>query len=233
MAELKQAVILAGGKGSRLRPMTLETPKPLLKVKGKTLLEYNIELAKKNGLTEVILAVGYLGEKIREFFGNGKKFGVSITYTREEKPLGTGGALRLSSGLLDERFAMMNGDELKEVDFRKMLEVHEKNKAIATLALTEAENAKDLGTVEMEGEKITEFREKESEGPALINAGAYILEKKILELIPDGFCSIEKEIFPKLAEQGRLFGWIEEGQWFPTDTVEKMGKAEKGWKESG
>jgi mannose-1-phosphate guanylyltransferase len=233
---LKRALILAGGKGERLRPLTLNTPKVLLKVQGKPIIQFNLELLKRNGVKEVVLAVGYLGKKIEEFLGSGEKFGLNIYYSYEKEFLGTAGALKNAESFLNEskRFIMMNGDELKEIDFIKMNEEHEKHNALATIALTRIENPKDWGTVKIENKKILEFVEKPVNGKApsnLINAGAYILEKSVLDLIPEGRVSIEREVFPKLAGSGKLFGFEFKGQWFPTDTIERIKRAELEWRE--
>ncbi|MDD5162587.1 MAG: nucleotidyltransferase family protein [Candidatus ainarchaeum sp.] len=231
---IKKAFILAGGLGERLRPLTLETAKPMLPVLGKPILQWNIELCKKFGVEEIVLATGYKHGQIETFFKNGDSFGLKIFYNVEETFLGTAGALKFAEEFFgkEEKFIMMNGDEVKDVDFKAVNETHEKNSAIATIALTKIADARDFGSVEMKGEKILAFTEKDPSlnKPALINSGAYILSNKIFSLIPEGKVSIEKETFPKIAALGKLFGKEFKGQWFPTDTFERYSKAQKEWK---
>ena len=236
MSTLNYAFILCGGLGTRLRPVTNHTPKVLLKIQNKTLLEHNIELMRRHGIENIILAVGFLREKIKEYFGDGSKFGVKITYIEESEPLGTAGPLRLAkdSGLLPkEAFVMCNGDELKDIPLLEMYKFHKKNKALATIALTKVEDVSQFGVVELKGSKIISFVEKPKpeEAPSnLINSGLYILEPEVAKLVPKGRVSIERDIFPKIANQGKLFGFPFSGQWFPTDTPERMKIAERKWK---
>lgn len=228
-----EAFILAGGKGERLRPLTLKIPKPLIPVKGKPILEYNIEALANFGVKKVVLGLGYMAEKIKETFGDGSKFGIEIIYSIEKEFLGTGGALKLAEKEINGRFIMLNGDNLADFDFSNMLEVHERNSALGTITLVEVENVEQYGVAELKEEKIVRFVEKpkKEEAPSnLINAGAYILEKETIGLLPEGFCLIEETMFPALAEKARLYGYVHKGQWFPTDTHERLGKAEKEWK---
>jgi len=231
--EIREAYILAGGKGERLKPLTKETPKPLLPIKGKPILEWNIERLKEFGVEKIVIGIGHLGEKIEEYFGNGKKIGVEIKYMREELPLGTGGAVKHAAELLGKRFFMINGDNMADFDYSAMTKVHKENKAEATIALYEVEDVSSFGVARLNNNKILEFVEKPAKEDApskLINAGAYVLEKKILDIMPTGFCLIEKELFPELANKGRLYGYEHKGQWFPTDTMERYEKAEAEWK---
>ncbi len=233
MREITQAFVLAGGKGERLRPLTLETPKPLIKVAGKTILEYNIEMLARQGITRIILSTGYLHEKIERFFSDGKDFGVQIYYSFESQPLGTGGALKNCKESLDDRFVMINGDNIANYDLRKANKVHERLKAGATLQLVEVEDITGFGVARLNKGKIIEFLEKPSKENApskLINAGAYIIEKWAVDFIPDSFCLIEKTMFPELAKRGKLLGLKHKGYWFPTDTFERIEKAEEGLK---
>jgi len=232
MTEIKSAFILAGGKGERLRPLTIDTPKPLLPVKGKPILEWAIERLADYGVEKIVLGTGFLNEKIHEEIGDGEKFGVKINYSIEKEFLGTGGALKFAQAFFDERFIMLNGDNLMDIDYSAMNEIHERNSATGTIALVEVENVEQYGVVELEGEKILQFIEKpkKEEAPSnLINAGAYILEKEAIDLMPSGYCLIEKTMFPALAEQGKLSGYVHKGKWFPTDTIERYEKAQKEW----
>ncbi|MFH1364918.1 MAG: nucleotidyltransferase family protein, partial [Candidatus Aenigmatarchaeota archaeon] len=131
---IETAFILCGGEGKRLKPLTTEIPKVLLPIQGKPILEYNIELMKSNGIRNIVLGTGHFGDQIKNYFDNGKNFGVNITYSHEKETLGTGGALRLASKHMKKTFIMCNGDELKEVNINKMYEKHKQNNAHITIA---------------------------------------------------------------------------------------------------
>jgi len=232
-----KAFILAGGLGTRLRPITLELSKLILPVQGKPCLQWNIELVKRFGARDVTLAVGFKHEQIEEKLGDGEKLGVRIHYNVEKQYLGTAGALKMAEPHFkgEKKFFMMNGDEIKDIAFKELNGVFERNKAVAALALTTVAYSKAGGLVKLEGEKITEFSEKppdEEEGFKLISAGAYILSPKVFGYIPAGKnVSIEKEVFPKLADEGKLFGLdMGERQFLQTDTFERYEKAILEWK---
>jgi len=228
------ALILAGGPGTRMRPITHEIPKPLLPVHDRPVLEHNMDLFKKYGIKNIILAIGYKGEKIKEAFGNGKKFGVNITYVEESKPMGTAGPLRLAKEFLAEPFYACNADELKNIDLADMYLFHKENKATATIALTTVDDPSAYGVVRLKGNRIIEFvdKPKKEQAPSkLINSGLYIIEPEVIKQIPEGFAMLEKDIFPKLARQGKLFGYPFSGQWFDTGTMERYEKAIKEWKD--
>lgn len=234
---INKAFILAGGLGTRLRPVTYELSKLILPVQGKPCLQWNIELVKSYGIKDITLAVGHKHEQIQNYFGKGEKAGVELHYNVEEKYMGTAGALKIAEGHLkgEKKFVGMNGDELKDIDLALMSRIHDKNNAVATIALTTVAYTKAGGLVRLEEEKVTEFSEKppdEESGFKLIHAGAYILSPKIFEYIPEGKkVSIEKEVFPHLAEEGLLCGVdMGERQFFQTDTFERYEKAIFEWK---
>ncbi len=231
MTKISQAFVLAGGKGKRLRPLTHSTPKPLIKVHGKPIIEYNTELLKRYGVKEIILATGHMHGRLEEHFGNGKKFGISIRYSVEKKPLGTGGALKAAEKMLDDRFFMLNGDNIADFHLGEMAAEHEVWNALATIALKEVDNVAGYGVARVEGKKIAEFVEKPEKGKEpsrLVNAGTYVIEKNALEFLPNGFSLIEKTMFPELAHMGKLFAHIHKGVWFTTDTHERLRNAEEG-----
>jgi NDP-sugar pyrophosphorylase family protein len=231
--ELRTALILCGGEGTRLRPITYETPKALIPVHGKPLVEHLFDLLKKYGINEVILSVGYMKDKIIREKPRWDRLGMNITFVEEDRPLGTAGPLRLAKDRLTRTFILSNGDELKDINIMDMYEAHRQSRALATIALTTVEDPSQYGVAKLEGNRIIEFVEKPARGKApsnLINAGLYILEPEVAEMIPKGTCSIEKEIFPKIAKSGRLYGFPFSGQWFDTGTLERYERALKGWK---
>jgi len=228
----RKAFILAGGKGTRLLPITKELPKPLIPLHDRPLLEHVIELFKKHDVLDIIISVGYKAQKIKDYFGDGRRFGVRIQYVEESEPLGTGGPLRLAKDLLTETFVMCNADELKEIDLFDMFSFHKEQGSFATIALTTVENPCDYGVARMNGAQIQEFVEKPKDASFgnLINAGLYILEPEIISMIGEGFFSLERQVFPKLAIDGKLFGYPFSGQWFDTGTLERYEKAINEWK---
>lgn len=231
--ELKTALILAGGKGTRMRPMTYKTPKPLIPVHGRPLIEHIFDLLGRHGVKDIIISVGYLKDKIMEKRDEWSGMGFDISFVEEGKALGTGGPLRLAKPKLTRTFVMSNGDELKNINITGMHEAHKRSRALATIALTTVEDPSQYGAVRLRGDRIVEFVEKpkkEESSTNMINAGLYILEPEVVDMIPEGFCSIEKEIFPELAKKGKLFGFPFRGQWFDTGTPERYERALKNWK---
>lgn len=229
--KLRKAFILAGGKGTRLRPITYEIPKPMVPIKGRPILEHTIELLRKHEIRDLIISVGYLGEKIKEYFGNGSKFGVRITYVEEEVPRGTAGALRLAEPLLEETFLMILGDNLFNIDLEEMYSFHNKNNKKVTIALKSVNDPSPFGVAILKGNNIINFAEKpKNPSSNLVNTGVYIIDPSIISLIPSGKSMIEQDLFPKLAERKELIGYFFEGQWFPTDNTERYEKAIKEWK---
>lgn len=232
-----RAIILAGGEGTRLQPLTYKIPKPLIEIQGKTLTEHVFDILKKAGVTEVILSLGYMSDKIKNYFNSGKDFGLKIDYLIEEKPMGTAGPLLLLKKIncpIKETFIMVNGDNLFALDLQKMWEFNENNSGVATIALTTIEDLSSAGVVRLGGDKILEFVEKpkKEEAPSnLINAGYYIIEPEIFDYVPEvNFLMMEKDIFPILAKKGKLFGFRDDSQWFDTGTLERYKKVKKEWK---
>lgn len=228
----QKAVILVGGKGTRLRPLTNKNPKCLLDVNGKTITEHLFDLFKKYGIRDIILCVGYLKEKVKEYFEDGSKFGVNITYVEEDEPLGTAGPLKLAKHYLTDSFIVSNGDELKNLNIPRMFRLHKRKDASATIGLTSVSDPSHYGVARLSGSRILEFVEKPKaeEAPSnFINAGLYILEPEIIDMIPDGFSMLEKDIFPKLAKKGKLRGFPFAGQWFDIGNIERYEIAKKRW----
>lgn len=225
-----KAILLAGGFGTRLRPLTDETPKPLLPIKGKPILWHKVVNLKKHGITDIIFSLHFHPDKVKEYFGDGSSMGVHISYCIEEEPLGTGGAVKLASNGIDETFIVLNGDNMEDFDYSKALAVHEKHNALITMGLFPVEDVTKFGIAELDGDRIIRFIEKPSveEAPTnLNNAGLYIIEPEALDILPEGKSSIEKDCFEKLCgPDGQVYAYRHESQWFPTDDLEKYQKAD-------
>jgi NDP-sugar pyrophosphorylase family protein len=211
-----QALILAGGLGTRLRSVVNDKPKPMAAVSDKPFIEYQIEFLKRYDVGYLILCVGYLYEQIQDYFGNGEKWGIRIDYSIEKELLGTAGALKQAEPFIDGTFLVLNGDTYFDVSLQDLIKFHQRknieHKSIGTLALTEIQDARNFGSVTIDADhKILRFEEKSErdEASKLINAGIYVLEPEILQHIPAAQkVSLEKETFPALLNQGhRLFGY--------------------------
>ena len=204
-----QVVVLAGGIGSRLRPWTEKTPKPLLPMLDKTLLEQVISSVPNDLIDEVVVAGGYKVNQIKQYFSN-SNFDFDITIVPEDKPLGTGGALGNCSDVVSGTFACFNGDIISSLKVDELLNLHKKNGGIGSLGLWRVDDPSRFGIVGIdEGSKITKFMEKpkpEEVFSNLINAGSYIFDDDIFDFIPSGKNSIEREVFPKLADDRLLNG---------------------------
>ncbi|MEM4160538.1 MAG: NDP-sugar synthase [Thermoplasmata archaeon] len=210
----KTAVILAGGFGTRLRPLTYTTPKPLLPVLNRPMILRLIDTFPED-VTRVVLAVSYMAEKIREFFAH-LDCGREIVVVNEEKPLGTGGAIKNVRDYLTDPFFVFNADNFSSVNIKEMEGFHKRHGGIGTIALWEVENPESYGVVRLgESGRILEFKEKPkpAEAPSKkINAGIYIFSRKILDFIPDGEVSLERTVFPSVIEYG-LYGFEFGGYW--------------------
>lgn len=227
-----KAIILAGGLGTRLRPLTENMPKPLLPVKGRPMVEYAIENFRRHGVRDIVLSIGYMSDKIRDYFGGGDKFGVNISYSIEDEPLGTGGAIKKASAGLTEPVFVTWGDNLMDVDYSELNKVFNENRKTLAMVLTPREDVENFGVVKLDGNIVTAFVEKpkrELSPSNLINAGAIILNPSKLSIIPQGKSSIEYDFYEKLAP-GEIIAFIHRGQWYPTDTLEKYRHAEENFK---
>jgi len=232
---VRQAVIMAGGKGERLRPFTYELPKPLMPIKGKPIIEHILDLLKKYHIEEVIISVGYLGDKIKAALGDGSHFGLNLIYVEEKKPLGTAGSLILAKKYISGPFFLLWADTLVEIDLDEMIVFHRQVKPLASVALVNVENIKGYGAVELSGHWIKRFLEKvdsKETSSHLVNAGIAILEPTIFRYLPKRLreISIEKEIYPKLARAKKLAGYPFSGVLFDIGTLEKYELALKKWK---
>jgi mannose-1-phosphate guanylyltransferase len=223
-----QAIVLVGGEGTRLRPLTTHVPKPAVTLVDRPFLAYAIEWLAGHGVTEVVLACGFLPDVLREALaGEEERAGVEITYVAEPEPLGTAGAIRFAAAALGDRladrFLALNGDVLADLDLSALLRVHEERDARASIGLHPVEDSSAYGLVSCDEEGwVLEFLEKTGETvPGEINAGAYVLERSVLDLVPAGRAvSIEREVFPRLVGDG-LCGLLLEGYWMDIGTPER------------
>jgi mannose-1-phosphate guanylyltransferase len=222
-----QAIVLVGGEGTRLRPLTLDVPKPALTLVDRPFLAYMVEWLGGHGVSEVVLACGFLPDVLREALGSEEHGGVRLTYVVEPERRGTAGAIRFAAEALGERlenrFLALNGDVLTDLDLSTLLRAHEERRARATIALYPVEDSAAFGLVRTAAEgSVEEFAEKTGEPvPGEVNAGAYVLERSVLDLIPAGCeVSIEREVFPRLVGDG-LGAVCLEGYWVDIGTPER------------
>ena len=214
-----KAVVMAGGEGTRLRPLTSNQPKPMVPVVGKPCMEHIVELLRTHGFEDVVVTVAFLPQAIRSYFGDGESMGMRIEYSVEESPLGTAGSVRLAAGKLDDTFLVISGDALCDVDLTKLVEFHKEREASVTIGLKSVENPLEFGIVVTDSEgRVERFLEKPSWGQVFsdtINTGIYVLEPEVLNHVPtDRPYDFSKELFPLLLEMGRpIYGLPLEGYW--------------------
>jgi len=220
-----QAVILAGGEGTRLRPLTSTVPKPVVPLVDRPFVAFMLEWLGRHGVDDVIMSCGFLASGVRNVLGDGSAYGLRLRYVEEPRPLGTGGAVKYAESLLDERFLMLNGDVLTDIDLNAQIAAHELSGARGTLALTPVEDPSNYGLVRLdEHGAVTEFVEKPSADQIdtrNISAGAYVLEREVLSLLePEQPASIERDVFPRLVGHG-LHGYVSEAYWLDIGTPER------------
>jgi mannose-1-phosphate guanylyltransferase / phosphomannomutase len=226
-----KAVIMAGGEGTRLRPQTSNLPKPMLPLVGRPMMEHIVSLLRRHGITDIVVTVAFLPNAIRSYFGDGSELGVSMVYATEESPLGTAGSVRNAREQLTERFLVISGDVLTDIDLTSVIDFHEKNEALATIALCAVENPLEFGIVITRDDgTIERFLEKPGWGQVFsdtINTGIYVLEPEIFERIPGGrSVDFSGEVFPAVLEAGEpLYGYVADGYWEDVGTTAAYLKA--------
>lgn len=229
----RSAILLVGGRGTRLAPLTNNTPKPMLQVAGVPFTEHQITKARNAGISEIVLATSFKAELFEPYFGNGKNFGISIKYAVEEVALGTGGAISNAAQMLKGSgpVAIFNGDVLSKHDLEGQFKSHESNDADVTLYLTEVNDARAYGAVELDGAgRVLAFNEKMENPPTnIINAGCYIFNLETIASIPFGkVISVERETFPQLLSNGaKVFGYIDKSYWLDIGTPAALLKASR------
>lgn len=238
--EIETAVIIAGGIATRLRPLTYGLPKPLLPINGKTLTEHVMDIVKKYGVSNITLGLGQGAEMVKGYFGQGEKFGVNINYTEEKVRLGTAGPLFLMRKP-EKPFLMINGDNLFDLDINRMFSFFRENNAAGVIALTSVDDSMKGGAVKLDGNRITGFfeklpkeeaRKRIGEPPYWLNSGYYLLSPAVFDYLPKEktYTMMENHIFPKMAEDGRLYGFKWNGQWHDSGTPERYKEIVEKWK---
>ena len=222
-----QAVILVGGEGTRLRPLTSNLPKPVVALVDRPMMAYMFEWLHGHGVDDVIMSCGFKATKVRDVLGDGREYGIRLRFVEEPDPRGTAGALKFAEDLLADRFLMLNGDVLTDLDLSAQIAQHEATGATGTLALVPVPDPSSYGLVRLrEDNTVDEFLEKPSADTVLdtnlISAGAYVLERSVLDMIaPDQKVSIEREVWPALVDHG-LYGYVDEAAyWIDVGTPQR------------
>lgn len=221
-----QTVILAGGRGTRLLPITDNIPKPMVLVNGKPFLEHMLLMLKRNSLRNILLCIGYLGDKIESYFGDGDRHGIEIKYSHEKEPIGTAGALKLAEGLLEEEFLVLYGDSYLDIDYGAFIDFFKNHKAVGAVAIYNNASG-DTGVknnIALEGDIVTGYY-KDKDEPSLkyVEAGASIFRKDVLRLMrKNSFMSLENEIFPLLIKDKELRGYKSERRFYDIGTLQRL-----------
>ena len=226
-----KVLLLVGGRGTRLRSVVPSAPKPLASVGDRSFLELLVRQLRNQGFSNLVMCSGYLADQIEGEFGDGSNFGVSIAYSRESSPMGTGGAVKLAARTqlqTPSNFLVMNGDSFIEIDLKKFLSFHLLNRNLVTMAVRSVENAGRYGTVQLgENERITGFNEKTGiDAPGLVNAGVYAFNDEVLENFPDGPFNLEQDVFPQLVQKG-IYAQKTEGMFIDIGTPEDYARAQQ------
>jgi mannose-1-phosphate guanylyltransferase / phosphomannomutase len=226
-----KAVVMAGGEGTRLRPLTSNQPKPMVPIVGKPCMEHILELLREHGMTDIVVTVAFLPQAIRGYFGTGESLAMQIAYSVEESPLGTAGSVRLAANQLDETFLVISGDALCDVDLSALIAFHRDHDAAVTIGLKSVDNPLEFGIVVTDDEgRVERFLEKPSWGQVFsdtINTGIYVLEPEVLRHVPTGRpYDFSKELFPYLLEMGRpIYGYAMDGYWQDVGDLDQFRQA--------
>ena len=225
-----KAILMAGGKGTRLRPITYSIPKPLVPIAGRPCIGYSLDAYRRAGINDVIITTGYKFESLITGVLEYKDMQQNILFSVEKEPAGTAGGIKLVSRFIDDTFIVGSGDILADFDIKEILEFHRKKKSKITIVLSEVEDPSQMGIVELKDGKITKFLEKPSKDEIFsnqVNAGIYVIEPEILNEIPEGVqFDFSKDLFPKLMRKGvEIFGYKGKGTWLDTGRPRDMIKA--------
>jgi mannose-1-phosphate guanylyltransferase/phosphomannomutase len=226
-----KAVVMAGGSGSRLRPLTIQRPKPMIPIVNKPVISHILDLLKRHNITEIIITVQYLADFIQDFFGEGKSLGMKIKYSVEETPLGTAGSVKNARKFLDDTFLVISGDALTDFDLTSLVKYHKNADTLATLAIYNIPNPVEYGVININNEgHITRFQEKPSRGSVMsdyVNTGIYVLEPEILDYFESNTpFDFGHDLFPMLHKQGHtLHGYTTEGYWCDVGNIAEYMRA--------
>jgi mannose-1-phosphate guanylyltransferase / phosphomannomutase len=226
-----KAVVMAGGEGSRLRPITINRPKPMVPLVDRPVMAHIFELLKIHGITEVIVTVQYLANVIQDYFGDGSSYGISIVYSLEDRPLGTAGSVKNAEPLLDEPFLVISGDALTDINLTDVINYHRAHDSLVTITLKRVENPLDYGVIITDEDgRVRQFLEKPSWGEVFsdtVNTGIYVVDPRVFEYIaPGANVDWSKDVFPKLLEAGEpMRGYVADGYWTDIGTLEEYMRA--------
>ncbi len=222
-----QAVILAGGLGTRLRPLTKTVPKPMVPVGDTPYLEYQLRLLRDQSITDIVLLIGYLGEQIEQHFADGANFGITIRYSQETTPLGTGGALRAATELLDDSFLVIYGDSYLPIEYGDVLRTLRESsaKGVVTVYDNDGEDTGVVNNIALDADSLVTKYDKENPNDRdlkYVEAGVLALRKGVIEEIPEGKISLEEEIFPRLIARRELRGFPTPQRFYDIGTPERL-----------
>lgn len=223
------AVLLVGGIGTRLQPVLPATPKPLAPLGDAPFLQLLVRQLRSQGIHRLIMCTGHLGEQVEKEFGDGHKWDVAIAYSKESRPLGTAGALKFAERYFTQAsdFLVLNGDSFLELDFRELIRFHREQGGLITMAVRKVADATRYGTVELDTHnRVVGFREKiEAPVPGTVNGGVYVFKRTILQHIPEGPASLERNVFPRLLEHG-VYALEQQGMFIDIGTPEDYARAQ-------
>jgi len=226
-----KAVIMAGGEGARLRPLTINCPKPMIPLVNKPVIAHTIDLLKRYGITDIIMTIQYLADNIQDYFGDGSEFGVNIRYSVEDVPLGTAGSVRKAAGWLDDTFLVTSGDGITDINLQKVIEFHQQARAVATITLAHVSNPHDYGMIITDSDgRVLQFMEKPGWSDLFsdtVNAGIYVLEPEVFDLYEaDQVFDFSRDLFPLLMDQEEpLYGYVAEGYWTDIGSLDEYMRA--------
>lgn len=224
-----QVVILAGGRGVRLRPITTEIPKPMVEVKDKPFLQYLLEYIKSFGYNNFLILVGYLGEVIEDYFGTGSTYGINIDYSYDKELLGTGGALKKAEGKLDKKFFLVNGDTFLKINYKELEKTFFELKKSGIITVYENIQSEFTNNIQIgEANSILDYNKRNSDGLTYVDAGVYVFQKEILKYIPPNLrCSLEEDVFQKLIRKKKLSAFISKEKFYDIGTIQRLKEIEE------
>jgi NDP-sugar pyrophosphorylase family protein len=223
-----QAVILAGGKGTRLEPLTYTVPKPMVSVCGKPFLQHLLELLRSCGLTDVLVLACYLGEQIEDYFGSGSSFGISIRYSYEKTLLGTGGALKNAKDMLDETFLLFNGDTFLPINYDLLITRFEQSGRTAMVVAYGGPEPIARNNLKIQNGSVVAYNQDDVDGMTHLDAGVIAMKREVLKLIaPEYVCSLEEQVLPRLIEAGELVAFETQQRFYDMGSFEGLSTIQK------